>query len=48
VVAVLLPGEELPAMDRVVNREEAVRRLIGPFGDRGRLRACYGGRAGRL
>jgi transposase len=41
VVAVLLPGEELPAMDRVVNREEAVRRLIGRFGDRGRLRACY-------
>ena len=41
VVAVLLPGEEFPAVDRVVNREEAVRRLIGRFGDRGRLRACY-------
>jgi len=41
VVAVLLPGEELPAVDRVVNREEAVRRLIGRFGDRERLRACY-------
>jgi hypothetical protein len=41
VVAVLLPGEELPAVDRIVNREESVRRLIGRFGDRGRLRACY-------
>jgi len=35
VVAVLEPGEELPAVDRIVNREEAVRRLIGRFGDRG-------------
>src|SRR5206468_6081329 len=35
------PGEELPAVDRIVNREEAVRRLIGRFGDQGRLRACY-------
>ncbi len=41
VVAVLLPGEELPAVDRIVNREEAVRRLIGRLGDQGRLRACY-------
>lgn len=41
VVAVLLPGEERPAVDRIVSREEAVRRLVGRFGDRGRLRACY-------
>src|SRR5215470_11460430 len=41
VAAVLEPGEELPAVDRIVNWEEAVRRLIGRFGDRGRLRACY-------
>ena len=41
VVAVLEPGEELPAVDRIVNREEAVRRLVGRFGDVGRLRACY-------
>ena len=41
VAAVLMPGEELPAVDRAVNREEAVRRLIGRFGDRGRLRAYY-------
>lgn len=41
VVAVLGPGEEFPAVDRIVNREEAVRRLVGRFGDRERLRACY-------
>jgi transposase len=41
VVAVLMPGEELPAVDRIVSREEAVRRLIGRFGDREQLRACY-------
>jgi transposase len=41
VVAVLMPGEELPAVDRIASREEAVRRLIGRFGDRERLRACY-------
>ena len=35
VVAVLMPGEELPAVDRVAGREEAVRRLIGRFGDQG-------------
>src|SRR5215469_12478493 len=40
VVAVLGPGEDLPAVDRIVNREEAVRRLIGRFGDRGRVRAA--------
>jgi transposase len=41
VVAVLSPGEESPAVDRIVNREEAVRRLVGRFTDPGRLRACY-------
>lgn len=41
VVAVLLPGEELSAVDRIVNREEAVRRLIGRCPGRERLRACY-------
>jgi transposase len=41
VVAVLLAGEELPAVDRIASREEAVRRLIGRFGDREQLRACY-------
>jgi transposase len=41
VVGVLMPGEEIPAVDRIVNDEEPVRRLIGRFGDRGLLRACY-------
>lgn len=41
VVAVLMPGEEIPAVDRVFNDEEAIRRLIGRFPDRGLLRACY-------
>jgi transposase len=41
VVAVLEPGEELAAVDRIVNREGAVRRLVGRFTEPGRLRACY-------
>jgi transposase len=28
-------------VDRIASQEEAVRRLVGRFGDRGRLRACY-------
>ena len=46
VVAVLLPGEELPGHRADGHREEAVRRLIGRFGDQGRLRpAMRPGRA---
>jgi transposase len=41
VVGVLMPGEEIPVADRIFNDEEAVRRLIGRFPDRGLLRACY-------
>jgi len=41
VVGVLLPGEQIPAVDRIFNDEEAVRRLVGRFPDRGLLRACY-------
>ena len=41
VVAVLRPGEELPVVDRILNDEESIRRLIGRFPDRRRLRACY-------
>ena len=40
-VAVLMPGEETPVIDRVFNEEEAVRRLVGRFADRSLLRACY-------
>src|SRR5260370_25383741 len=41
VVGVLRPGEEMPAVDRIPNDGESVRRLIGRFGDRGLLSACY-------
>jgi hypothetical protein len=41
VVAVLRPGEEVPAVDRVPNDEESVRRLIARLPDRRLLSACY-------
>jgi len=41
VVAVLRPGQEIPAVDRIRNDEEPVRRLIGRFPDRRLLSACY-------
>jgi transposase len=41
VVGVLHPGEEMPVVDRVVNDEESIRRLIGRFADRRVLSACY-------
>lgn len=41
VVAVLRPGEEIPVVDRISSDEESVRRLIGRFGDRRLLSACY-------
>jgi transposase len=41
VVAVLRPGQEIPAVDRIRNDEESVRRLIGRFPSRRLLSACY-------
>jgi transposase len=41
VVGVLRPGEEVPAVDRIFNDEASIRRLVGRFGDRGLLSACY-------
>jgi len=41
VVGVLMPGEEIPAVDRIFNDEDPVRRLVGRFPDPGLLRACY-------
>jgi transposase len=41
VVGVLLPGQEIPAVDRIFNDEAHVRCLIGRFPDPGLLRACY-------
>jgi transposase len=41
VFGVLHPGEEIPAVDRIPNDEESVRRLIGRLGDRRLVSACY-------
>jgi hypothetical protein len=41
VVGVLMPGEEVPVIDRVWNEEGPVRHLIGRFGDPAELRCCY-------
>jgi transposase len=41
VVAVLMPGEEVPVTDRLWNEEGSVRHLIGRFADPAGLRACY-------
>src|SRR5258708_24615581 len=46
VVGVLRPGEEMPAVDRIPNDAESVRRLIGRVRDRGLLSACYEAGAG--
>src|SRR5215471_5013939 len=41
VVAVLMPGEETPVLDRIWNEEGSVRHLIGRLGEASALRACY-------
>jgi transposase len=41
VVGILMPGREVPVLDRIWNEEGSVRHLIGRFGDPGMLRACY-------
>ena len=41
VVATLMPGEEVPVIDRMWNEEGSVRHLVGRFSDRAALRACY-------
>ncbi len=41
VVGILLPGEEVPVLDRIWNEEGSVRHLIGRLGDVGALRCCY-------
>jgi transposase len=41
VCGVLQPGREVPAVERIPNDEESVRRLIGKLGDRRRLSVCY-------
>jgi transposase len=41
VVAILMPGQEVPVIDRMWNEEGSVRHLAGRFPDRAVLRACY-------
>jgi hypothetical protein len=41
VVGILMPGAELPVLDRIWNEEGSVRHLIGRLGDPAALRACY-------
>jgi hypothetical protein len=41
VVGILLPGEEVPVLDRIWNEEDSVRHLVGRLGPAGQLRACY-------
>ena len=41
VVGVLMPGDEVPVIDRIWNEEGSVRHLVGRLGDPAALRACY-------
>ena len=40
-VAVLRPRRDAAEVDRIANDEPSIRRLVGQFPDRRRLRACY-------
>jgi transposase len=41
VVGILMPGDQVPVIDRIWNEEGSVRRLVGRLGDPAALRACY-------
>jgi len=41
VVGILMPGGEVPVIDRIWNGEGSVRHLVGRLGDPAALRACY-------
>jgi hypothetical protein len=40
-VAMLRPGEDVPAVEVISNDPEMVRRLVGKFADRSVLAACH-------
>jgi len=41
VVGILLPGDEVPVIDRIRNEEGSVRHLVGRLGDPAAVRVCY-------
>lgn len=41
VVGILMPGDEVPVIDRIWNEEGSVRHLVGRLGDPAALWACY-------
>src|SRR5262245_29585836 len=41
VVGILMPGGEVPVIDRIWNEEGAVGHLVSRLGDPAALRACY-------
>jgi transposase len=41
VVGILMPGGEVPVIDRIWNEEGSVRHLISRLGDPAALQACY-------
>jgi transposase len=41
VAGILMPGDEVPVIDRIWNEEGSVRHLVGRLGDPAALRACY-------
>jgi transposase len=48
VVGILMPGDEVPVIDRIWNEEGSVRHLVSRLGDPAALRACLRGRAVRV
>src|SRR6266699_1959719 len=41
VVGILMPGDQVPVIDRIWNEEGSVRHLVSRLGDPAALRACY-------
>jgi len=41
VVGILMPGDEVPVIDRIWNEEGSVCHLVGRLGDPAGLRCCY-------
>ena len=48
VAGILMPGDEVPVIDRIWNEEGSVRHLVSRLGDPAALRAVLRGRAVRV